>query len=455
MGFLELGKRSRPRRQKVVASEQPATISMASQSLDLTPTANFRTTPFERLPVELLQRIFLFSYNPELPFTNRFFLSILSSQYLIQTFTSSAILDDALSKQRYRTVMSNILTRRFLTLQFLENLEDTLWNKYLKAEFGAHVPATAQGYRLERVEEDRTMGNLEYTFTEDIEGPSEAETEKIGVYVPVLDYRMVLGKLDLRTVAFPRDRLLNPPFTLEKIKLISALVARIPSFWTDLIAGDEGKWWGSRLLEIAIRKRCAAMVDFLANFCYVRVEPIHLRAAVIPWDHGDTGWLEPEFSRGGSGPVDRGEDVEMMKSLRILYKKPGTTEESSVSGIDGFIKGMNAWKKGKGGLVKSGWGYHEDEIEDSLRVLWVLDQVVERKGRYRIHGSTDFANVDHFEEETAPWMLGENRYFPTGITESPLMADEKVWEAARREKGVYWKWLMKVGTPPAGFLGSL
>ncbi|KAK6509774.1 hypothetical protein TWF481_004504 [Arthrobotrys musiformis] len=462
MGFLELGKRSKHSRRPrtVVPKEKQASTSalMSSQSLDLTPTATFRTTPFERLPVELLQRIFLFSYNPELPFTNRFFLSILSSPYLIQTFTSSAVLDDALSKRDYKIIVSNILTRKFFTLQFLENLENTLWSKYFKAEFEAHVPTTAQGYQLEKVEEDRNMGHLEYTFTESVEdgaSDGEREVEKVGVYVPVMDYRMILGKFDLRTIAFPRDRLLNPPFTLEKVKLISALATRMPSFWVDLIAGDEGKWWGSRLLEIAVRKRCAVMVDFLANFCYVRVEPAHLRAAVMPWDHGNTGWLEPEFSNGGKGTVSRGEDVEMMKALRGLDRKSGPMEGSSNSGIDGFVKGMGAWKNGKGGLVKAGWGQYEPEIEDSLRMLWVLDQVVERKGRYRIHGSTDFANVDHFEEETAPWLLGENRYFPTGIAESPLMADEKVWEAARQEKGVYWRWLMKVGTPPAEFLGSI
>ncbi|KAK6534010.1 hypothetical protein TWF281_005350 [Arthrobotrys megalospora] len=452
MGFVELGKRSRPsRRPKLVVSEEPPSNSMSAQPLDLTPTATFRTTPFERLPVELLQRIFLFSYNPELPFTNRFFLSILSSPYLVQTFTSSAVLDEALSKQQYKIVISNLLTRRFFTLQFLENLENTLWIKRFKAEFGAHVPDTLQGFRLDAVEEDRNMGNLEYTFTNHSEDTSEAEVEKVGVYVPVLDYRMILGKLDLRTIAFPRTRLLDPPFTLEKVRLISALAVRMPSFWTDLIAGDEGKWWGSRLLEIAVRKRCAAMVDFLANSCYVRVEPVHLRAAVIPWNHGNTGWLEPEFSKGVRGPVIQGEDIEMLKTLQSLHKKSRTLGDTNNSGIGSFVKGMEAWKKGKG-LVKSGWGNHEPEIEDSLRILWVLDQVVERKGRYRIHGSTDFAHVDHFEEETAPWMLGENRYFPTGIAESPLVADEKVWEAARQEKGVYWRWLMKVGTPPAGFL---
>ncbi|KAK6356768.1 hypothetical protein TWF718_001110 [Orbilia javanica] len=461
MGFLELGKRSRHSRRPrpvVVPKESPSTMSSQSQSLDLTPTATFRTTPFERLPVELLQRIFLFSYNPELPFTNRFFLSILSSPYLIQTFASSAVLDDALSKQQYKIVMSNILTRRFFTLQFLENLETTLWDKCFKAEFEAHTPSTSQGYKLENLEEDRHMGHLEYTFVEDSDGatdPSEREVEKIGVYVPVLDYRVILGKLDLRTIAFPKDRLLNPPFTLEKVKLISALTARMPSFWVDLIAGDEGKWWGSRLLEIAVRKRCATMVDFLANACYVRVEPMHLRAAVMPWDHGNTGWLEPEFSRGERGPVIREKDVEMMKALRTLDREPGPMEGTSGSGIDGFVKGMKAWKNGKGGLISSGWGQYETEIEDSLRILWVLEKTVERKGRYRIHGSTDFASVDHFEEETAPWLLGENRYFPTGIAESPLMADEKVWEAGRQEKGVYWRWLMKVGTPPAGFLGNI
>ncbi|RVD80441.1 uncharacterized protein DFL_008338 [Arthrobotrys flagrans] len=460
MGFLELGKRSKHYRRPrpAVVSKEPPSSVMSSQSefLDLTPTANFRTTPFERLPVELLQRIFLFSYNTELPFTNRFLLSILSSPYLIQTFASSAVLDDALSTRQYRIVISSILTRRFLTLQFLENLETALWNKYFKAEFEALVPATSQGYRLENVEEDRNMGHLEFTFVdmesiEDATEVSEREVEKVGIYVPVLDCRMILGKLDLRTIPFPKIRLLNPPFTLEKVKLISALATRMPSFWVDLIAGDEGKWWGSRLLEIAVRRRCAAMVDFLANFCYVRVEPMHLRAAVMPWDHGNTGWLEPEFSKGGRGSVVQGEDVEMMRALRGLGKKPVPMEGTSNSGIDGFVKGMRAWKNGKG-LVKSGWGQHEPEIEDSLRILWALDQVVERKGRYRIHGSTDFANVDHFEEETAPWLLGENRYFPTGIAESPLMADEKVWEAARQEKGVYWRWLMKVGAPPAGFL---
>ncbi|KAF3281544.1 hypothetical protein TWF970_002101 [Orbilia oligospora] len=462
MGFLELGKRSKHTRRPrlAVVSKKPSSTVMSSrsQSLDLTPTATFRTTLFERLPVELLQRIFLFSYNPELPFTNHFFLSILSSPYLIQTFASSAVLDDALSKRDYKIVISNILTRRFFNLQFLENLETTLWNKYFKAEFEAHVPTTSQGYRLEKVEESQNMGHLEYTFmesTEDDVDSGQREVEKVGVYVPVLDYRMILGKFDLRTIAFPKTRLLHPPFTLEKIKLISALAIRMPSFWVDLIAGDEGKWWGNKLLEMAVRKRCATMVDFLANFCYVRVEPVHLRAAVMPWDHGNTEWLEPEFSRGGRGPVAREEDVEMMKSLRGLDKKSGPMEEGSNSGVVGFVRGMEAWKKGKGGLIKSGWGQHEPEIEDSLRILWVLDQVVERKGRYRIHGSTDFANVDHFEEETTPWLLGENRYFPTGIAESPLMADEKVWEAARQEKGIYWRWLLKVGTPPAGFLGSV
>ncbi|EPS39836.1 hypothetical protein H072_6321 [Dactylellina haptotyla CBS 200.50] len=427
MGFLELGKRSIPSRREKAARKRATTndagATLANDTLDLAPTSTFRTTPFERLPIEILQRIFLFSYNPDFPLVNRFFLSILSSPYLVYTLVSSAVLDKGLSQDEYQAILSTFIARRFFSLEFMYQLEESLWDQYFKLEVNAKYPYAEDNTPPESAD-GRISRMAKYSPN------PESLDSQVEIILSETEYRVIFGKLDLEGTIIPYKKMLEPPYTVARIEIAIGMVKRMHHLLRTPKAGSSI----DRLIEIAIRKRCAAMVYFLVKEFHFTLEPRHVRAALVPTDLLESGWLEPEISRGHI--VSMKEDAELFKvfdravnssgleHMRHTYKQLGQLQSQ-------FAAGDKAWSEP--GL----------ELEGSLRVFWAMLCLVP---------------VGSDEEESIGWMVHgkETTDFPANISRAGVFSDKVVWNAAIKNKtdGSLLRFLMRVGTPAAG-LGIL
>ncbi|KAI9677293.1 MAG: hypothetical protein M1829_002635 [Trizodia sp. TS-e1964] len=73
-------------------------------------------SPLEALPLELLEKIFISSHNCELPFVSQSLLSLLSSPRLPRLMAHSML------SSNIAAVQSDLLTRRFLTLELFDAL---------------------------------------------------------------------------------------------------------------------------------------------------------------------------------------------------------------------------------------------------------------------------------------------------------------------------------------------
>ncbi|KAF3920122.1 hypothetical protein AA313_de0202377 [Arthrobotrys entomopaga] len=448
MGFLELGRRSRAPSSlsnlNALRAAATFTISAGENAItSLEPTSTFRTSAFEKLPLEVLQKIFAFSHNPDLPFTNSFLLTVLSSSFLTRHFFETLILDHSLTNAEYTTHLVNFMNRRFFTREFLTTVENNLWAKHFGPSLFSEYPH-AKAVETEDITKLPSFGRIHYlphTLLPLLDQPiaiEHMETE----HLSALQYRVIFSKLDLRTIPFPKERLLLPPYTIEKVTFIKMLAERKPYMWM----GVDKAWYG-RAMEIAVALRSATMVFILKKLFNIDFEENTARLALLPAGDPLRAYLEPELSRGSE--MSQEEDYEMFSVIDVMEGD------------------KDSWLPDMGG----GWGRLECSILDMTDgVSWfrdtdraevtVADDWHSFKNSLRILAAIgvlkwcQWLNVGEREYRDRG-ILGELRAVG-GIQPGPrrgphigLVYDVLLWERAlQNKKGSLFKWLLVQGMPP-------
>ncbi|KAF3941007.1 hypothetical protein ABW19_dt0200157 [Dactylella cylindrospora] len=451
MGFLKLGERSIPSRTRSLATAATDADSNAQSSMvdgdsaglnDITSSPPPRQfSPIERLPVELLQRIFILSRNPNLPLVSHTLLGSLSSPYICQLFFASTVLDDSIPTHEYRRAVSTFLTRRFVTPPFLERVEDILWNKKYNELFCATFPSPTRktpwntGFQFTGSPEYNRWWYVQSYITSPLDdngGVGAIETE----YVEAGSHRMIDGKLDLRSVPFP-NILLLPPFKKSRFEIIREIMYRNPDAYVGVSSGSRAQAWSRKVLEMAIRARCGSMVYLLTHHFYVQIEAHHVKLALLPPDYGDIASLAPDFTPQ-QATISTEEDMNALEIVKSAQGRNGATHPPKRS-PEGFLQVMSDWKSNKKECdpLKQGWPKHTQEMEDSLRILWIFEPL--------------------YFADSAEKFIGRNSgaLFPTAITSTRLVRDEEIWEAAIKQRGPLLDWLVAVGKPAASLLRSL
>ncbi|KAF3919045.1 hypothetical protein ABW21_db0201970 [Orbilia brochopaga] len=388
MGFIKRGQQSRSLRSRPDIAA-PATSTATSTSDVQVPSPPPSASRLERLPIEILQDILLASGNPDLALSSRYLLHVLSSSPYLQTnILVSTILDESLSIPEYRDALSKLLARRFFTLELLLHIEESLW-PHFREKFLAEHPGV------------------------------DPDSDK--PFLPVLEYRIAWRRLDLCTVRFPKRRFLSPPFTPAKMEFLGHITRRMPDFWAGVNMDDHGLFC-ARMYELAVRKRCAAMVFLLTGYFHTHSDIRLLRLALLPPDAGDTTWLEPELSRQQE-QVSRDDDKAMIRTVMKMR------------GMDSYCHGwfsvnfMDDWPNEE--LPRPEWLASSPELEDGLRVLWAIQQI-EREERV-----SDLSAANQAQE------------FPCVVAGMDLVNNEVLWHAAVGLRGPLLEFLMRLGTPPA------
>ncbi|KAK6354631.1 hypothetical protein TWF696_003771 [Orbilia brochopaga] len=445
MGFLKRGKQSLRSRSNMAAL--PVAAPSTSAPEPAAPSPPVTASRLEHLPVEILQRIFLTSRNPDLALVSPYLLRVLSSSYLRSAFFTTTILDESLSVPEYRAALSSLLTRRFFTLEVLERVEALLWEPHFRARILAEHPS-AQPFPLAHDSTSDTWSLSEpcpWTFSVQVPGQDREGTDDDGdpnepepvvrrtMYLPSLKYRVAWQLLDLRTMHFPKHRFLLPPYTPKKMEFLSALSRRMPDFWAGVTFEDRGVWC-SRAMEIAVRKRCAAMVYLLLCDFHTSLDIRHIRLALLPPDNGDIASLEPEWSRQPN-TVSRKDDKIMLKTV-MQMRYPHAPEAEAFTE---FVETMKDWRECGGRLTEIGWPPYSPDLEDGLRVLWAIDQV----------GPGGRTSIGAGIRAPAQYLSAA---FPSMIGELDVLSDEVLWEAAVEQRGPLLDWLMALGSPPVSLV---
>ncbi|EWC47440.1 hypothetical protein DRE_00408 [Drechslerella stenobrocha 248] len=434
MGFLKPGRRSLRTSANTNSSVDTSSSStpMASGADGIT-ALQPGSSPLERLPVELLQQVFLLSYNPKLALSSRYLLNNLSSPYLHTEVVCSAILDDGLSKDEYRAIMADFLTRRFFTREFLLRIEAKLWDGHFRELFAAVYPGAHEDpYKLWTL----------LTPSPPSLFPSSAPERPQIHHISPMEQRMACGMLDLRTIRFPLKRLLLPPYSVEKTLLLLHLADRTDRPLIPEHSDQESYDVALDAYNIAVGRRCSAMVAFILHQAHMGRSWVNPAAALLPPCRGQT-WSGADPLHE-DGPVDQRADVEALKMVITFVSCRRTDPPYRYLLLDEFLQAMREWESGDpdGMLLRMGWSEYSADIAHGLRVIWAMIAAFKFK-------NGDMPGIINYDEShgycnrvklmALPWSFGKIKF----------LAERNIWEAAlhMEDKGLL-KWMISATTPP-------